>query len=67
MTASEISEGSGEPVELDTDEIEREGIARVIHVLPVALTVERGERSGEAESSVELRDSDEWRGAAFQA
>jgi hypothetical protein len=56
MTSSEISEGAGEPVELDTDEIEREGIARVIYVFPVALAVERGERTGEAESSVELRN-----------
>jgi len=56
MTASEIPDGSGESVEPDTDEIEREGIARVIYVLPVALAVERGESTGEAESTVELRN-----------
>ena len=55
MMASEISEGSGERVEPGGDEIEREGVARVIYVLPVALAVERGERT-EAESTVELRN-----------
>jgi hypothetical protein len=56
MTASEMAQGSGEPVDLDTGEIEREGIARVIYVLPAALAVERGARTGEAESTVEPRN-----------
>lgn len=73
MTGSEISQGSREQVETDADEIEREGIARVIYVVPVAMAVERGAQAGEAESTVELRNGgltrragslDEWRGDA---
>lgn len=56
MTGSEISQGSREQVETDADEIEREGIARVIYVVPVAMAVERGAQAGEAESTVELRN-----------
>ena len=56
MTASEISQSSEEPVALDAEELEREGIARVIYVAPVALAVERGACTGEVESTVELRD-----------
>jgi hypothetical protein len=44
MTASQFSQAPGEPVELDADEIEPEGIARVIYVAPVALAVERAHR-----------------------
>jgi hypothetical protein len=51
MTASQFSQSPEEPVEL-ADEIEPEGIARVIYVAPVALAVERA-RTGEAETVVE--------------
>jgi hypothetical protein len=50
MTASEI------PVERDSDLIERDGIARVIYVLPAAVAIGRDESDGEVESTVELRD-----------
>jgi hypothetical protein len=56
MTVSEISQGSGEPVEPDAEETEREGIARVIYVAPVALAIERGPRGVELESLVETKD-----------
>jgi hypothetical protein len=46
MTASEISPSPGEPLEMDGEELEQEGIARVIYVAPVAVTVEREARNG---------------------
>jgi len=52
MTVSRISQGPGEPVEPDAEEIDREGIARVIYVSPVALAVERGERTEERSRSL---------------
>jgi hypothetical protein len=42
MPASEISQGPGEPLELGVEELDPEGIARVIYVAPLVVAVERG-------------------------